>query len=75
MNFENLTNRERCLLRAIGMLKDRRNYYADARGPFSISSTTDGTYWAYVSAVEILEFAWDENWEALNQFDYFGEEN
>lgn len=73
MNSENLTNRERCLLRAIGMLKDRKNYYADVREPFTIG-VTDGTYWAYDSAVAILEFAWDENWEALNQFDYFGEE-
>lgn len=66
MDSENLTNRERCLLRAIGMLKDRKNYYAD---------TGCEEYYAYDSAVAILEFAWNENWEALNQFDYFGEEN
>ena len=74
MNLENLTNRERCLLRAIGMLKDRKNYYADVCESFAIG-TTNEMYWAYDSAVAILEFAWDENWEALNQFDYFGEEN
>ena len=73
MNSENLTNRERCLLRAIGMLKDRRNYYADVRN-FFLSELADGMYCAYDSAAAILEFAWDENWEALNQFDYFGEE-
>lgn len=86
MNLENLTNRERCLLRAIGMLKDRRNYYADTYETPTISiidgvcetsntGITDGMYQAYDSATAILEFAWDENWEALNQFDYFGEEN
>ena len=74
MNLENLTNRERCLLRAIGMFKDRRKYYADARS-FSVSGLADGMCCAYDSATAILEFAWDENWEALNQFDYFGEEN
>lgn len=74
MNLENLTNRERCLLRAIGMLKDRRNYYADACET-SVIGITNETYWAYDSAVAILEFAWNENWEALNQFDYFGEKN
>ena len=74
MNLENLTNRERCLLRAIGMLKDRRDYYADAREPFAIG-TIDGIHLAYDSAVAILEFAWNEDWETLNQFDYFGEEN
>lgn len=74
MNLENLTNRERCLLRAIGMLKDRRNYYNDAREPFAIGNTNE-MYCAYESATAILEFAWNENWEALNQFDYFGGEN
>lgn len=74
MNLENLTNRERCLLRAIGMLKDRKNYYADA-GEFSIGdSLTKGMYYAYDTTTAILDFAWNENWEALNQFDYFGEE-
>lgn len=73
MNLENLTSRERCLLRAIGILKDRRNYYADAHEPFAIG-TIDGIYSAYGSAVAILEYAWDENWEVLNQFDYFGED-
>jgi len=82
---EVLTNRERCLLRAIGMLKDRRNYYADAcETPtiniidgickISTSDLTDGMCQAYDSATAILEYAWNENWEALNQFDYFGEE-
>ena len=86
MNSENLTNRERCLLRAIGMLRDRRNYYADAcetptiniiDGICETSDTgiTDGLYQAYDSATAILEFAWNEDWETLNQFDYFGEEN
>ena len=86
MNSENLTNRERCLLRAIGMLKERKNYYADACGTpiiniidgvceTSTSDLTDGMYQAYDSATAILEFAWNEDWETLNQFDYFGEEN
>ena len=66
MDSENLTNRERCLLRAVGMLKDRMDYYANA---------CCEEYYAYDSAVAILEFAWDEDWEALNQFDYFGKEN
>ena len=74
MNLENLTNRERCLLRAIGMLKDRKNYYADACETPAIG-ITDGMHWAYDSATAILEFAWNEDWETLNQFDYFGEEN
>ena len=74
MNLENLTNRERCLLRAIGMLKDRKNYYASMRKPVDVD-VTDGMYWAYDSAAAILEYAWNEDWETLNQFDYFGEEN
>ena len=74
MNLENLTNRERCLLRAIGMLKDRKNYYYNACN-FSPSELVNGMYCAYDSAAAIFEFAWDENWEALNQFDYFGKEN
>ena len=74
MDSENLTNRERCLLRAIGMIKDRKNYYDNVRG-FSISELANGMYCAYDSAATILELAWDENWEALNQFDYFGKEN
>lgn len=61
MNLENLTNRERCLLRAIGMLKDRRDYYDNARET-SISDFDNGMYWAYNSAVAILKLAWNENW-------------
>ena len=74
MNSENLTNRERCLLRAIGLIKDRMIYYADACET-SASDLTNGMRSAYSSATAILEFAWDEDWETLNQFDYFGEEN
>jgi len=74
MNLENLTNRERCLLRAIGMLKDRKNYYASMHKPVDID-VTDKMYWAYDSAVAILESAWDEDLETLNQFDYFGKED
>jgi len=69
-----MTNRERCLLRAIGMLKDRKNYYYNARN-LSTSGVGDGMYCAYDSAATILDYAWDENWEALNQFDYFGKES
>ena len=72
MTTENLTNRERCLLRAIRMINDRKNHYDNVRS-FSISELANGMYCGYDSASAILDYAWDENWEALNQFDYFGE--
>lgn len=62
--FENLTSRERCLLHAINMIHDRVEFYKNCCG---------GEVFAYESAATILDYAWNENWECLNQFDYFNE--
>lgn len=60
-----MSNKERCLIRALGMLKDRSIYHYGEKGNMGR---------AYQSAAQILEAAIEENWEVLNQFDYYGKE-
>ena len=58
--------KERCLLRAYGLLQDRADYWA--------SQSDHPRATAYQSALTILHYAMEENWEALNQYDYYNEE-
>ena len=66
--MEKMTFKDRCLLRALGMLEDRANYYLTQYNDMHRAT-------AYQSAAYILRYAIDENWEMLNQFDYFGEDD
>ena len=63
---EKLSNKDKCILQAFKILVDRANYY-ESNKVYALGQ-------AYQSAAQILEYAMDENWEALNQFDYFGED-
>ena len=59
--------KERCLLRAYRLLQDRAHYYFTQYQDLSRAT-------AYQSAADILRYAMEENWEALNQYDYYNED-
>ena len=68
--MKEFSGKDRALLRALGMLRDRRNYYDSVN-----RDTTNAAFGAaYASAVTILEAALSEDWETLNQYDYYGED-
>ena len=58
--------KERCLLRAYRLLQNRADYWA--------SQSDHSRATAYQSALTILHYAMEENWEALNQYDYYNED-
>jgi len=66
-NFNEMTDFERCIFRAYGMLKDRQNFWENCGGGTAEAS-------AYRSAVDILEYAMKEDWIALNNFDYYNDD-
>ena len=58
------TPQMRAVFRAYGMMRDRATFYGkDAMG------------YAYEGVATLLEYTMTENWEALNQFDYFNKED
>ena len=57
--------RDRCLLRALGLLEDRGKYWANQKDYKRCG--------CYDSAANILRYAMNEDWEALNQYDYYDE--
>jgi len=63
-------NDQNAIATALRMLRARRDYYADMKPCDGIPSRAISS--AYASAAEILAAAINENWEILNQYDYFG---
>lgn len=61
------------------MLAERRDYYAGCTDASrnEVGRVTDdralGEYMAYSSALSMLEYAHDDNYECLSQYDSYGE--
>lgn len=65
-------DRDRAVFRVYGIFRDRMNYYLHSPCPANETQKTMGHI--YETAALLLEYAMTENWEVLNQFDYFGED-
>jgi len=63
-NRNEMTDRELAMLRAYGILRERANYWR-------LSPADPVRAIAYESAATILEAGMNEDWETLNQFDYY----
>lgn len=61
-NINEMTEQERCMLRAYGIIRERANI---ARLERDFVKAT-----AYESAAEMIRYGINCNWECLNQFDY-----
>lgn len=66
--FNEMNSQEHALLRAYGLLRERMNYYNLGATVADKSRAV-----AYESASEILKAGINEDWEMLNQFDYYDE--
>lgn len=64
--FHEMSSQEQALLRAYGLLRGRMNYYY--RGSTAVDKSKAI---AYKDASEILKASINEDWETLNQFDYY----
>ena len=62
------TEYERNIFRALGMLRERAIYWSDC-------ACCNGEASAYSSAADILAYAMMGDWEALNQYDYYDDED
>lgn len=68
--FNEMSSQEHALLRAYGILRERMNYFSLGTTQADISRAV-----AYESASEILKAGINEDWETLNQFDYYERKN
>lgn len=65
-NIKVETNYERAIFKALGIIRERALFY-EAEHDFARAL-------AYMSAADILAYAMEENWECMNQFDYYDKE-
>lgn len=68
--FNEMNSQEHALLRAYGILRERMNYFNLGATEVDKSRAV-----AYESASEILKAGINEDWEILNQFDYYERKN
>lgn len=68
--FNEMNSQEHALLRAYGILCERMNYFN-----LGATEADKSRAVAYESASEILKAGINEDWEILNQFDYYERKN
>ena len=65
-----MNSQEHALLSAYGILRERMNYFN-----LGATEADKSRAVAYESASEILKAGINEDWETLNQFDYYERKN
>ena len=69
-NYKIRDEHDKAIFKAYGLLRDRVSFY-NVEAPYSDRDADFAT--AYENACTMLEYAMTDNWECLNQFDYFKE--
>ena len=64
-NIKVETDYERAIFKALGIIRERALFY-EAEQDFARAL-------AYMSAADILDYAMEEHWECMNQFDGYDE--